>query len=161
MHLILSWALDAEGCVKDRSTAEGMQELVSGWVPELEDVAAELHQRLGWDREVGNHRDQLWKMLFKGLMPDNWVIVIDSLGISKSKARAMLQQVEMAIAGTLTGVWEVFTEEAHETNGGTTKREARHHEIRDMMATLAEAGRPVAPHKELWLFDSPSATQRK
>ena len=62
----LSWALDAEGCVRDRSTEEGMQELVSGWAPELEDVAVELHQRLGWDKEVGSHHDQLWKMSFKG-----------------------------------------------------------------------------------------------
>ena len=29
------------------------------------------------------------------------------------------------------------------------------------MALLAEAGRPVARHKEIWLFESPSATQRK
>ena len=94
-------------------------------------------------------------------MLDNWVPVLGNLGIKKPKASAMLQQVEVAIAGTLTGVWKVFTEEAHETNAGTTKREARHQEIRDMMATLAEAGRPVARHKELWLFDSPSATQRK
>ena len=33
--------------------------------------------------------------------------------------------------------------------------------MRDMMEKLAESGRPVARHKELWLFDSPSATQRK
>ena len=157
----LSWALDAEGCVRDRSTEEGMQELVSGWAPELEDVAVELHQRLGWDKEVGSHHDQLWKMSFKGLMLDNWVTVLGDLGIKKAKAHAMLQQVEKAIAGTLTGVWKVFTEEAHEANAGTTKREARHQDIRDMMATLAEAGRPVARHKELWLFNSPSATQRK
>ena len=30
-----------------------------------------------------------------------------------------------------------------------------------MMATLAEASRPVERHKGLCLFDSPSATQRK
>ena len=30
-----------------------------------------------------------------------------------------------------------------------------------MIATLAEAGRPVARYKKLWLFDSPGATQRK
>jgi hypothetical protein len=89
------------------------------------------------------------------------VTVLGSLGIKKQKANVMLQQVKVAIAGTLTGVWRVFTEEAHETNAGTTKREARHQEIRDMVATLAEAGRPVARYKELWLFDSPSATQRK
>ena len=32
-------------------------ELVSEWAPGLEDVAADLHQRLGWDREVGSHHD--------------------------------------------------------------------------------------------------------
>ena len=157
----LSWALGAEGCVRDRSTEEGMQDLVSGWAPELEDVAAELHQRLGWDREVGSHHDQLWKMSFKGMMLDNWFTVIGGLVTKKSKASAMLQQVEVDIAGKLTGVWEVFTEKAHEANAGTTRREARHQEMRDMMATLAEAGRLVESHKELWLFDSPSATQRK
>ena len=31
----------------------------------------------------------------------------------------------------------------------------------EVWATLAEAGRPVARYKELWLFDSSSATQRK
>ena len=94
-------------------------------------------------------------------MLDNWVTVLGNLGIKKPKASAMLQQVEMAIAGTLTGVWKVFTEEAHETNAGTTKRGKGHQEMRDMMALLAETGRPVARHKEIWLFDSPSATQRK
>ena len=137
-----------------------MQELVSGWAPDLEGVAAELHQLLGWDREAGSHHDQLWKPSFKGLMLDNRVTMLGNLGIKKPKASAMLQQVEVAVAGTLTGVWKVFTEEAHETNSGTTKREARHHDMRDMMASLAEAGRPVARHKEVWLFDSPSATQR-
>ena len=125
----LSWALDAEGCVKDRSTEEGMQEPVSGWAPELEDVAPEVHQRLRWDKEIGSHHDQLWKMSFKGLMLDNWAIVLGDLGIKRPKASAMLQQVEKAIAGTLTGVWRVFTEEAHETNAGTTKREARHQDM--------------------------------
>ena len=87
--------------------------------------------------------------------------MLGDLGIRKAKAGAMLQQVEKAIAGTLTGVWRVFTEEAHEANAGTTKREARHQDIRDTMATLAEAGRAVSRHKELWLFSSPSATQRR
>ena len=87
----LSWALGAEGCVRDRSTEEGMQELVGEWAPELEDVAAGLHQRLGWDREVGSHHDQLWKMSFKGLMLDNWATALRSLGIKKQKANAMLQ----------------------------------------------------------------------
>ena len=94
-------------------------------------------------------------------MLDNWITVLGGLGTKKPKASAMLQQVEVAIAGTLTGVWKVFAEEAHETNAGTTKREARHQEMRDMITTLAEADRPVKRHKELWLFDSLSATQRK
>ena len=142
-------------------TEEGIQELVSGWAPELEDVAVNLHQRLGWDRAVGSHHSQLWKMSPKGLMQDSWAIVLGSLGIKKPKANTMLQQVEVAIMGTLTGVWKVFAGEAHEANAGTTKREARHQDMRDMMAKLAEADRPVARHKELWLFDSPSATQCK
>ena len=127
MHL--SWALDAEGCVRDRSTEEGMQDLVSGWAPELEDVAAELHHCLGWDKKVGSHHDQLWKMSFGRLMLDNLVTVLGALGIKKPKASAMLQQLEVAMAGTLTDVWKVFTEEAHETKAGTTKREARHREM--------------------------------
>ena len=55
----------------------------------------ELHQRLGWDKEVGSHHDQLWKMFFKGLMLDNWVTVLGDLGIKS----AMLQQVEVGGGG--------------------------------------------------------------
>ena len=79
-------------------------------------------------------------MSFKGLVLDNWVTVLGDLGIKRPKASAMLQQAEKAIAGTLTGVWKVFTEEAHETNAGTTKREAMHQDMRYMMVHDGDTG---------------------
>ena len=94
-------------------------------------------------------------------MLDDWFTVLGGLGVKKPKASAMLQQVEVAIARTLTGVWKVFAEEAHGANAGPTKGEARHQEMQDVMATLAEASRPMERDKELRLFDNPSATQRK
>ena len=62
-------------------------------------------------------------------MLDHWVAVLGALGITKPKANAVLQRVEMAIADTLPGVWRVFTEEAHEANAGTTKRDEKHRQM--------------------------------
>ena len=48
---------------------------------------------VGTGRWAATTTGQLWKLSFKELMLDNWVIVLRSLGIKKQKANAMLQHL--------------------------------------------------------------------
>ena len=71
----MSWALDESGCVRERTTLEGMQSVMQGWAPELVTATAAIQEDLCWHQPCGSHHDDLWKLSFKGVMLDHWVAV--------------------------------------------------------------------------------------
>ena len=62
----MSWALDDSGCVRERTTLEGMQSVMQGWAPELVAVTVAIQEHLCWHQPCGSHHDDLWKLSFKG-----------------------------------------------------------------------------------------------
>ena len=126
----LSWALDAKGCVRDRSTEEGMQELVSEWAPELEDVAADLHQRLatGLGQEGGQPpRPAMEDVVQRADAGQLGHCTRESWHReAEGKRHAAAGGGSIAIAGTLTGVWGAPQGKGTRNQCRDNQGEARH-----------------------------------
>ena len=60
--LHMSWALNESGCVRERTSLEGMQEVMQGWAPELVAATSAIQEGQCWLVACGSCRP------LKGLM---------------------------------------------------------------------------------------------
>ena len=157
----ISWALDDSGCVRERTSLEGMQEVMQGWAPELVAATAAIQEDLCWHQPQGTHHDDLWKLSFKGLMLDHWVAVLAEMDVERPQATAMLLKVETTIAAALPEVWNVFSQESHQQGGAKERRRELDTQIRDMLAKLAGAGKALSIQRERVLGKSTAREKRK
>ena len=85
----MPWALDESGCVREKTTLEGMQSVMQGWAPELVAATAAIQEDLCWHQPCGSHHDGLWKLSSKGVVLDHWVAVLAEIDVQKPQATAM------------------------------------------------------------------------
>ena len=96
---------------------------MQGWAPELVATTAAIQEDLCWHQPCGSHHEDLWKLLFKGVMLDHWVAVPAEVDVQRPQATdmRMLLKVETTITAVLPEVWKAFSAEAQQQHGANTE----------------------------------------